>query len=251
MVTSSECAPGTDWVDCDPCGSYSEDGECDTPGGGSFWEACEAGSDFIDCNKQIAESCGWLPLCKHYKTEHACERNEYRGCDWEERSTTSRRRSSPASRASLHHGRRQLSLGDCEYDEDVSSIAEENAYLWPYLLFPPVCHVDSLAVAAQDDTTLPRNFRPKGKGYYASAGVIAHKFPYQVAACGLTLLSLVVFAVVRRHRTVTPAEEHSPLATEEESDGLTAPVAAEEEQDGPEADERESVSERKALTGLV
>lgn len=122
LFSSAQCAPGTDWLDCDPCGSYKEDGQCDTPGGGSWFESCDAGTDFIDCNKDIAESCGWLPLCKNYKTEHACERNEYRGCDWESHSSSRRR-------SGFHHGRRQLGSrrrravgglhGTCEYDEDV------------------------------------------------------------------------------------------------------------------------------------
>ena len=94
-----------------------EDGQCDTPGGGSWFESCDAGTDFIDCNKQLAESCGWLPLCNTYNTELACERNEYRGCDWE---SGSRRR-----RRSSFHGRRLSGLhGECEYDRDVSRVPD-------------------------------------------------------------------------------------------------------------------------------
>lgn len=115
VFSSGRCAPGTDWLDCDPCGSFKEDGQCDTPGGGSWFESCDPGTDFIDCNKEVAESCGWLPLCKTYKTELACERNEYRGCDWEEgRSRLGSRR------RSVHHGRLH---GECEYDRDVSRVA--------------------------------------------------------------------------------------------------------------------------------
>ncbi len=90
-------------------------------------------------------------------------------------------------------------------------------------------------------------------GMYSSVGHVIQRSPYLVAACGLTLFSLVVYAVVRRRRTVTDPQEseHSPLTTEEESDTIAA--TGDEEADGSasESDERESVSERKALTGLV
>ncbi len=123
FISSATCPPGTDWLDCDPCGSMKEDGQCDTPGGGSWFESCDPGTDFIDCNKQVAESCGWLPLCDTYNTELACERNEYRGCDWESHSSSRRRRSG------LHHGRRLSGLhGECEYDRDVSRVAGRHLY---------------------------------------------------------------------------------------------------------------------------
>ena len=114
----------------------------------------------------------------------------------------------------------------------------------------------TLSCREQDDTTL----RPNGRraGIWASLGQTAQQFPNQVAACGLTLFSIAVYAVIRRRRsspssTETQDTEHSPLATLDESEGIATAEQDEGDDDGStsEADERESVSERKALTGLV
>jgi flagellar biosynthesis/type III secretory pathway M-ring protein FliF/YscJ len=90
---------------------------------------------------------------------------------------------------------------------------------------------------------------------FASVGHVVKRSPYQVAACAFTLFSLVVYAVIRRRRRSAvpdPQEsEHSPLTTKEESDGIAATGAEEADGSASESDERESVSERKALTGLV
>ena len=94
-------------------------------------------------------------------------------------------------------------------------------------------------------------------GLFTSAGLAVRRSPFEIAGCGLTLLSLVVYAVVRRRRrsastTASQDSEHSPLATEDESDAVGTAEGDEDEDDTTsDTDERESVSERKALTGLV
>eukprot|EP01043_Picozoa_sp_COSAG02_P009261 COSAG02_NODE_312_length_24941_cov_60.672611_9_plen_91_part_00 len=72
-------------------------------------------------------------------------------------------------------------------------------------------------------------------------------------------VSPLLYAVVRRRssrrrcNTVCQEAEHSPLTTEEEneSDGIAATGDDEADGSASESDERDSVSERNALTGLV
>ena len=44
--------------------------------------ACANGTDFLDCQPELAASCGWERLCLSYINQHECEAQVGRGCAW-------------------------------------------------------------------------------------------------------------------------------------------------------------------------
>ena len=288
LILSAPCPEGSDWLDCDACGSgirmgSNEDGVCDTPGGGSFWESCDAGSDFIDCNPDVAQDCGWNRLCSSYDTPSRCEAQAFRGCDWDHDSHhhhgghyssysssgrrrrrswhSSRRRSHSSRRRSSSWGRRALEAFGLEEDNEPPGSSrrvltaghceydiDDDQTRCPYMLDGQCDEPPPAGTGICQRYTDIADCR-HAYGLAGSLGLLAEKQPAALIVGGLSALSLVaVIAVVVGRRAGRSRGGEHAALAAEEPADSAAADSSAGEE---EEDEDQSVAERVKLTGSV